>query len=86
MSCPACRKNISDSATRCPYCTSQIVTVTGVGKKSFSAGLYGLVVGWILGAIGGAIFTNDWKFWAFIVGISCAWLCYTFGLNQKVAK
>jgi len=86
MSCPACQKEISDSATRCPYCTSEIVTVTGIGKKSISAGLYGLVVGGIFGAIGGAIFSNNWILWAVIVALPCAWLCYTFGLNKKVAK
>lgn len=86
MNCPACQKEISDSATRCPFCTSQIVTVKGVGKKSVGAAIYGFFVGGLIGAAGGAIFSNYWMVWAIFMGLICAWLCYTFGLNQKVAK
>jgi len=86
MSCPACQREISDSATRCPFCTSQIVTVKGVGKNSIGAAIYGFFVGGLIGAIAGAIFSDYWIVWALLLGAICSWLCYTFGLNQKVAK
>ena len=44
MLCPACKLEISSSATRCPYCTSKLVKYKGVGKKSVSVALFGGVV------------------------------------------
>lgn len=86
MNCPACSMQINDSAKICPFCRSQIVTVKGVGKKTVGVAIYGFFVGGLIGAIGGAIFSNYWYLWAILLGALCSWLAYTFGLNQKVAR
>lgn len=86
MKCPACAMDISDNAKICPFCRKEIITIKGVGKKTVGVAVYGFFVGGLIGAIGGAIFSNYWYLWAILLGIPCSWLCYTFGLNQKSAR
>jgi hypothetical protein len=79
-SCPACKKEIDNNATRCPFCTSLIQT--GIGKKTVSSALYGLFAGAVGGAIVGALFTDYWILSSIFFALLSSWLCYTFGLNR----
>ena len=84
-SCPACKKEIDSNAKRCPYCTSELFTETGIGENTTGAAVYGLFVGGLLGSIS-YFFTDYWILLALGIGIGCAWLCYTFGLNKEQAR
>lgn len=84
MSCPACGTQIPKSATRCPNCTSRIVTVTE-GAGTLGAAAYGVFVGVILGGIVG-YFLGSAMWGAIICAILFGLLTYKFGVKNKVAR
>lgn len=83
--CPACKMEISSSATRCPHCTSHIHLEKGAGRGTAGAGLYGLFVGGLLGGLVGALFGN-WILGAIILGGISGAISFVFGLNERKAN
>lgn len=84
MKCPACAREIDDSSTRCPFCTSDIITVTGVGKGTASAAMMGVVAGAGAGIIF-SFFLGHWLLNAIVLGSLLGWIGYSKGLTQKRA-
>jgi len=84
MKCPACTREIDNSAVRCPFCTSHIITVEGVGKGTTSAALIAGGAGAGAGLLF-SIFIGHWLLNAIVLGTLCAWLGYSKGLTEKRA-
>jgi hypothetical protein len=84
MKCPACVREIDDAAVRCPFCTTDIITVTGVGKGTASAAMMGVVAGAGAGIIF-SFFLGHWLLNAIVLGSLLGWIGYSKGLTQKRA-
>ena len=84
MKCPARAREIDDSSARCPFCTSDIITVTGVGKGTASAAMMGVVAGAGAGIIS-PFFLGHWLLNAIVLGSLLGWIGYSKGLTQKRA-
>jgi uncharacterized protein YqgC (DUF456 family) len=84
MKCPACKADIDNSATRCPFCTSEIETVYSGGGSVWS-GIVGAIMGILIGAFFGIFFGSS-LIGAIIFGPLCGWLTYKFGFASKRAK
>jgi uncharacterized protein YqgC (DUF456 family) len=84
MKCPACKTEIDNSASRCPFCTSDIETVYS-GAGSIWTGIGGAIIGVLVGIFFGFLFGSP-LIGAIIFGPLCGWLTYKFGFVTKRAK
>lgn len=85
MKCPACQSEISSSAKRCPFCTSELIDYEGAGKNSFGVAFVGGAAFALIFGLIGSIWESGFVAAAigFVLGFINAWFSGFSGKSVK---